>query len=118
MRQRILVLGLVLAASVSVRAWGGYVTFEQITVAGSSIGFTASKISGGNGHEQAVFAHCRLETAEIRYTVDGATTPTSTVGEPLEPGDILEITGNDLLQRFRAIRTGSSGQLNCTYTGQ
>jgi hypothetical protein len=110
------ILALLLALSpLTVLAQNAYVVFEQITVAGTSIGLTASKINPA-GRDQAQTAICRLETAQVRYTVD-QTTPTSTVGTLLEIGDVLTLAGNDTLNFFRAIRTGgSSGQLDCTYT--
>jgi hypothetical protein len=113
---------LALGLAAPVIAQQGYVGYEQVTVANSSIGLTAATINQGNGHMQANKAVCRLETAQIRYRLDG-TAPTTTVGTPLEIGDVLTITGNDLLNNFRAIRTGgTSGVLNCHYynpgTGQ
>lgn len=95
-----------------------YINFEQVTVANSSIGFTATKVepNGTGGTPQATIASCRLETAEIRYQIDG-TAPTTTVGTLLEIGDILTVTGHDSIMRFRAIRTGAtSGVLSCTYS--
>lgn len=95
-----------------------YIAFEQITVANTSIGFTAAKVEpdGSGGARQADMAACRLETAEIRYTIDG-TTPTAAVGTLAEIGDYVVIAGHDSIMRFRAFRTGAtSGQLNCTYT--
>ncbi len=92
-----------------------YLAFEQITVAGTAIGFTSTKITPAGAPQQPDTAVCRLETAQIRYTIDG-TTPTSTVGTLLETGDTIAVYGHDVLVRFRAIRTGSSGQLNCTYS--
>lgn len=92
-----------------------YIAFEQVTVANTAIGFTAGKINPA-GQNQATLAVCRLETAEIRYTLDG-TTPTSSVGTLMEIGDMLAVQGNDVLRKFSAIRTGgSSGQLDCTYS--
>lgn len=91
-----------------------YIAFEQITVAGTAIGFTTTKITPA-GQVQATVASCRLRTAEISYTIDG-TTPTSTVGTLMEVNDILTITGHDSLVRFLAIRTAGSGQLDCTYS--
>ena len=92
-----------------------YVAFEQITVAGTAIGFTATRITPP-GFNQATRADCRLETAQVRYTYDG-TTPTSAVGTLLEVGDTIRVDGHDLLVLFRAIRTGgTSGQLDCHYT--
>lgn len=96
-----------------------YVAFEQVTINNTAggVGFTALKLSpNGSGTDpQATSASCRLETAQIRYTVDG-TAPTTAVGTLLEVGDPLLISGNDLLRAFRGIRTGaSSGVLDCTY---
>lgn len=103
---------LALAASASAVT---YIGFEQVTVANTAIGFTTTKIDPP-GRPQAAYAYCRLETAEIRYTYDG-TTPTTTVGTLLEPGDGLPLQGHDSMQRFLAIRTGAvSGVLSCTYT--
>lgn len=114
MRKLCLGLALLLALTVPLSAWS-YVGFEQITVAATSIGFTTSRIDNQNGHPQATIAVCRLETAEVRYRMDGVA-PTSTVGTLLEIGDYLTLQGPDLLQSFRAIRTGgTSGTLSCSY---
>lgn len=92
-----------------------YVAFEQVTVAAASIGLTAATINSGSGHPQAEKAVCRLEQAQIRYRLDG-TAPTTTVGTLLEIGDVLTLSGNDMLQRAQFIRTGgTSGILNCHY---
>lgn len=91
-----------------------YVASDNIVVTNTAIGFTAAKLSDSGF--QATVAVCRLEGAEIRYQVDG-TTPTTTVGMPFEPLETQTFTGNDLLRKFQAIRTGAaSGTLNCTYT--
>lgn len=94
-----------------------YLAFEQLTVDNTSGGksFTAAKITP-SGQMMATTATCRLETAEIRYTID-TTAPTSSVGTLLEPGDTLVLSGHDVLLNFRAIRTGAtSGTLDCTYS--
>lgn len=114
MRKGWLIVALVLVP-VMAQAWT-YLAFEQITVGATAIGLTAATINIGGGHPGATAAYCRLETAEIRYTIDG-TTPTSTIGTLLEIGEGLSLTGNDALNNFRAIRTGgSSGKLNCNYS--
>lgn len=95
-----------------------YYAFEQVTVDNTAGGkaLTSSKITP-SGQPMATSASCRLETAEIRYTIDG-TAPTTTVGTLLEPGDTLVISGHDVLVTFRAIRTGaSSGIFDCNYFG-
>lgn len=63
---------------------------------------------------RAVEALLTLETAQIRWTVDG-TAPTTTVGHLLEPGDSLVVQGYAALRAFKAIRTGgTSGTLKVT----
>lgn len=98
--------------------WGAVLSFEQITVANTAIGFTTTKITPNpGGGSQAILATCRNETAEIRYTIDG-TTPTTTVGTPIEALEVFYVSGHDSLVRFLAIRTtGTSATLDCTYTG-
>lgn len=114
MRGRLTALLLVLSTGALV-AQTPYVGFEQVTVANAAIGLTTSKILQGSGHPQANYGECRLETAEIRYTIDG-TTPTTTVGTVMEPGDILQFLSSTDLLAFRAIRTGgTSGLLDCHY---
>lgn len=89
--------------------------YEQITVADTAIGFDATLISP-SGSAMPSVAVCTLETAEIRYSLDG-TDPSSTVGTPMSAGTSLTLTGHAALANFKAIRTGStSGKLNCLYT--
>ena len=64
---------------------------------------------------KAIFATCRLETAQIRFTID-TTAPTTSIGWLLEAGEILELHGRYELANFRAIRTGgTSGTLEVEY---
>ena len=59
-----------------------------------------------------------VETAQIRWTCDG-TTPTTTVGNPMDAGDSIVISGAQNIKQFRAIRTGgTSGSLNVTFLKQ
>lgn len=91
--------------------------FEQLTVDNTSggVGFTLSRVDP-TGEPQATAAVCRLRTAEISFTYDG-TAPTASVGQLLEPGDILTLTSHVRIAAFRGIRTGAtSGQLDCVYS--
>ena len=100
--------------------------FEQITVAGTAIGFTTAQLvvvsttnagEGGTSYtstKTAFEAYITNETNEIRWTCDG-TTPTSTVGHVLAAGSGLMLTGYQNLKNFRAIRTGSSATLSVTF---
>jgi hypothetical protein len=93
-----------------------YLNYEQIAVAASSIGITATKLqpNGANTQPQANVGACRVATAQIRYRIDG-TAPTSTVGTVGEIGDVIALNGADVLQNFRAIRTTStSAALDCS----
>ena len=94
-----------------------YRAFEQITVANASIGFTEATIVEGGGHRQVTHVLARCRTAELSYTVDG-TTPTASVGMLLEVGDVLRLDDPHEIRRFRAIRVGSSGQLDCAYSDE
>ena len=79
---------------------------ESITVSNTAIGFTSATISPERKTKpiKAVFV---VETAQIRFTVDG-TAPTTTVGFLAEIGDIVTINGEHDIKKFRAIRTGST----------
>ena len=73
--------------------------FEALTVAGSSIGFTAATAT------TAKLAVAKVESAQIRYRTDG-TAPTATVGVVADPGDVIQVWGSADILAFRAIRTG------------
>lgn len=103
-------LGCLVAVSLPVLA-ADFFSYEQLTVAASSVGITTTTVSPAgqpqNQHCQAV-----LETAQIRYRADG-TAPTSTVGTPMNTGDVLTIDSAADALRIRFIRTGAtSGVLN------
>lgn len=97
--------------------------FETITATTSSVGFTASKILPTTGDfvgKQARAALISVETADIRFTIDG-TTPTVTsgngAGHLLTPGMFYELAGENNVSNFRCINAvGSSGaKIKCTY---
>jgi hypothetical protein len=103
-----LLVAIILVLALCSFAWAD--SYEAITVAGTAIGTTAATV----GNNQ--WGMCRLETAEIRYTVDGATTPTNLIGVPLEPFEWIVLNNPFELKNFRAIRTtGTSGSLKCHY---
>lgn len=87
--------------------------FEKLTVADASTPITASTLSP-SGKSPRKTCMLTLETAEIRWRVDGAA-PDATTGHIMAVGGVLTITGANSLSRFRAIRTtGSSGVLSIT----
>ena len=93
---------------------------ETVTVANSSIGFTASKIKPTTSDNQAELATFKVECATtspcpIRFTLDG-TTPTTSVGILLNEGDEVSVYSYLNISRFRAIRTTSnSAKLEAIY---
>ena len=88
--------------------------FEALSVAGSSTALTAATYAPA-ATPPAKMAIARLETAQIRYRLDG-TAPTATTGTPMDPGDEIIIYGVPDIASFRAIRTGGvSGTLDVHY---
>lgn len=85
---------------------------EEITVADTAIGLTASKLAT-NPKPKEVFIQC--ETSQCRYFYYGSN-PTSSSGILLNPYDTVRIKGNSNLVNFKAIRTGStSSKLTVCY---
>ncbi len=112
---------LLLALGFSVSVMGvTYTGSETITVTGTPIGFTASKIQAGGGHGQATFAMCRNEGANIRFTVDPTVTVSATTnGAVVNDGEWLpNLNDAILLVNFKAIITGNTtSKLQCFYFG-
>lgn len=92
------------------------VAFEQITVAAAAIGLTTANVRGyGSNRFAAEKAVIIVEAAQIRWRDDG-TDPTTSVGMVANPGTVLTFDNRDRLEKFRAIRTGStSATLSITY---
>ena len=88
--------------------------FEALTVATTSVGFTAATFAPTTG-TPAISAHLKVETAQVRYRTDG-TAPTATVGTILDPGDTLTVWGTFDIASIRFIRTGGvSATLSVEY---
>ena len=83
--------------------------YESVTVAASAVGLTSGT------YDDATRAEITLETAQIRFRVDG-TNPTSGEGHLVEVGDVIRLTSAAQIANFKAIRTGAtSGVLKATY---
>jgi len=80
---------------------------ETLTFDGTSKGFNAAIIAGSVERGHARRAMFRLENGQIRYTLDGVTTPMATVGTPVNDGDVVTIDGADNVANFRAVRSGT-----------
>jgi len=123
MRRRVwtlLIASLIVAVTTPTHAL--VLSYEQLTVtnAAGGVRFTALKVrpNGPGNIPIATLVECNLETAQIRWTVDRNTVPTSTVGTLLEVGKYITIPGTDAIDNFRAIATGSSGSLSCHFYSQ
>jgi len=93
--------------------------FESITVAATAVSLTAANYTtvaseAGQNFRRAV---CTVETAQIRFRVDG-TAPTSAEGHIANVDDIIKLDRHEA-SLFQAIRTGStSGVLKVSYEVQ
>ena len=86
--------------------------YQQLTVDNTSGGVALTVPA------TAMAASGRLETAQIRFTLDG-TAPTTAVGTLLEVGETLALENRGELTGFRAIRTGAtSGVLSVEYSAR
>lgn len=102
---------------------GDALAYEKITATTASVGFTAAKVTldQGTGLKYAKAALITVETAAVRFTLDG-TTPVVTAtsngtGHLMNAGDSYVIRGWGNIQRFRAINAvASSGSIIfCTF---
>lgn len=86
--------------------------YEALTIDATAGGIACTTVKVGT----CTKAFMRLETAQIRYTVDG-TAPTAAVGMLLEVGEILKLDSAEDIAAFRGFRTGAtSGSLRCFYS--
>jgi hypothetical protein len=86
--------------------------FETLTISSSALPFTASKITGTDPLNFAVYTvftvNCASGTSCIlRFTVNG-TTPTASVGMRALYGDSVTIMGRTSVFRFRGIRENAT----------
>ena len=89
--------------------------FEQLAVPAASTPFSET-VYAPAGSGPPTRAEARLETAQIRFTKDGVTVPSATVGTLLEIGELLIIEGTADIKKIRFFRTGGvSGLLNVHY---
>jgi hypothetical protein len=82
----------------------------------NTAGGVALTFPSGVNSGQVRYAEILVETAQIRFTVDG-TAPTTAVGRTANPGDTIKLATSDFT-KFKAIRTGStSASLQGDYWG-
>ena len=84
--------------------------YEEITVSTTALSLTAATYKP-TGHTRAGYALITCENAAIRFTMDGVTTPTSSVGHLLAAGSSVELESPNTISHFQAIRDGGSDAL-------
>ena len=92
------------------------VAYESITVAATAIGLTTANVRGyGTNRYAAEKVVITVESAQLRWRDDG-TDPTSSEGHLANVGTVLTLDNRDRIEKFRAIRTGStSATLRVSY---
>ena len=104
-----------LASGVAVKEVGPVcIGYEALTIDNTSggVGFTLTDF----GAKPPDLVVVRIETAQIRFTLDGTTAPTTTVGKPVNGMGGFEVLGLEDIKAFKAIRTGSvSATAHCHY---
>lgn len=86
--------------------------YEAVTVDDTAGGVALTSAEYGT----CLLAYISVETAPIRFTIDG-TAPTTSVGHLVTPGNDIVLTSNEDIAAFRAIRTGAvSAVIQCTYS--
>lgn len=83
-----------------------------------TVGLTATNLSAAtipdNWSYQATCV-CTLETTAARFTLDGKTTPTTSVGVLLSAGQTLKLNGKAEMQNLKIISAGTStATMGCT----
>lgn len=88
--------------------------FETVSVAGTSIGITASllvPLTGPYAWKQAASIMISVETDQIRFVVTGGD-PTS--GHLISVGDVYEFTGYELAAGLRMIKVTNTSSVKVT----
>lgn len=86
---------------------------ERITIDNTvgGVGFTAATYKPTTGDRKGIAARIAkftIETADIRYTQDGSTAPTSAIGKIIYETGGDTILGLQNIKNFKAIRTGAN----------
>jgi hypothetical protein len=82
--------------------------YQYTAVPSNQYGLTIASATLLTVPATATYGAICAETATVRYTTDGATTPTSTVGMPLAAGACVAMRGHAVLVNFKAIGAGAT----------
>ena len=84
---------------------------DQLTVSTSVVALDASKYDPGTGRDKKAATATITSDGAIRYTVDPSLTPTASVGHKLGAGGQIQLTSENEIKNFRAIRDGSANAI-------
>jgi hypothetical protein len=92
--------------------------FDGQAYESKTVDATAGGVSLTSGtYSTRRYALITVETAPVRFTVDGTAPVAATTGHLVNPGDIIKLDSNEDITAFRAIReTSTSGVLKVTYS--
>ncbi|KKN79584.1 hypothetical protein LCGC14_0337880 [marine sediment metagenome] len=101
----------------STMIWNGDAfAHEAITVSNSAKSFTAVTYAPSGTVPPVHRAVVTVEDQNLRYTIDGSTTPTTSVGHLAKDEYVIILTSKTMIQNFKAIRaTGSDSKIKVTY---
>ena len=84
-----------------------YDAYESISVSSTAVILTVAT------YGPRPYAFITVETAPIRFTLDGTDPVAATTGELANPGDVIELFGDEVI-RFEFINeTGLASSLKC-----
>jgi len=107
MKRLLIIITLVLLSLPAISWSQGY---EAVTIT------SASKALTQTTYLRSRSALCRVETAPIRYTVNGTTVPTALVGIVLYPLEWIILENTDQIRNFRGFATtATDASLKCFY---
>jgi hypothetical protein len=92
--------------------------YEALTVSNTAAGFSEAYKHPNTGQfktMQAKEIFATVETDSIRYTIDGSTTPTDSVGHLVTAGQSISIKNVVAIQNFKMIRVTTDASVKITY---
>lgn len=93
----------------------GMAPYQATPVAGSQFGLTCASSTSLTVPAGALQAIVSIEGGSVRYTHDGVTTPTSTVGHLLTSGTFEPFYGAAILANLKFIQASGTVTLNVSY---
>jgi len=78
-----------------------------------SVGQTSTALTAAT-YANTRHAIVTVETVPIRFTVDG-TAASATVGHQADPGDVITLTNQDQIRKFRAYAPAGTASLQASY---